>query len=451
MTQARRFLIVVGLPKSGTTFLYAQAARRPDRFCLPRATKEVDYFRRGRDLAEYLSLFEEGEDDRVIFDASPLYIDDVRGSAANMRAALAGHEVKIVVCLRDPLERAYSHYLHDVAQNQKIVGHANYSFWSPSVLAKYLFPVAPRVEHLIEAFGAENVHGFAFGADLGEIETVIRDFAGLEAGWSLDLTKNPAPGFTAPQCFYDGDHESEVPLGDAVYRLPAGHLLVANRQFSLYRRDIGRALAEQLMMRQAVLTRQADTGLLRAETRERIYRDMTRAAELSRIGLTLDPAPRVFHAQVSDKVPLAILNQLTPLTSFEEAVSAMFGSDLRRTMNTIVEMPHAGPSLARDMARLQLAHMRDPVEPMGVPELQNRIIATHGPIPHYIEGLMTREVARGNYDGVLTLFEGFGGAQALLWPMDLTRFLQQRGIVLPAEVAQRFRAAGIRLPQPTEA
>lgn len=441
----KRFVIVVGLPKSGTTFLYAQASRRPDRFRLPWGAKEVDYFRRGGDLTEYLALFEADEDDRVIFDASPLYVDDVVQSTANMRAALAGHAVKIIVCLRDPLERAYSHYLHDVAQNQKILGHANYSFWSPSVMAKYLFPLAPRVAHLQEAFGAENVHGFAFGTDMAGTEAVLRDFAGLDADWRFDLSKNPAPGFTAPQCFYDGDHECEVPLGDTVYRLPPGHLLVANRQFSLYRREIGRRLAEQIMMRQATVTRQLDTGLLRAETRARIYADMDQAARAMGLEMALDSGPRVFHAQVSDRVPEQILKFLTPLISFEDAVSAMFETGLTRTINTAVAVPHAGPSLARDMARIQLAHHRDPAEPLSVAELQNHIVATHGPIPYFIEGLMTREVARGNYDGVMALFHRFGGARALLWPMDLSRFLQRSRIVLPQEVETRFLEAGIHL------
>ena len=449
----KRFLIVVGLPKSGTTFLYAQTARRSDRFAMPWGAKEVDYFRRGADLATYLRLFDGGEtgsdgETRVYVDASPLYIDELDRSLTNMQAALAGHDVRIVVCLRDPLERAFSHYLHDVAQNQKIVGHADYSFWSPTVMAKYLFPLTPRVARLQEAFGAENVFGFAFGSDPGALETMLRDFAGLEPDWRLDLGDNPAPGFTSPQCWYNPVHDMEVPLEGTIYRLPAGHMLVVNRQFSLYRREMHRPLAEQIMMRQATLTRAFDTGMLREGTRARIYDDMRQAAGRLGLEMRLDPAPRVLQSKVSDQLPQSIREQLRPLCTLEQAVAGMFGEAGQGSTRTIAAMPHAGTSLARDMARLTLAHQKDPQEPVSVRDLQRKIIHDHGPIPHFIESMMAGEVARGNYDAALSLFDSYGGAKALLWPMDLAHFLKQRGITLPEDIAAKFRAAGVRVALP---
>ncbi|GAA4226733.1 hypothetical protein GGQ68_004771 [Sagittula marina] len=455
--EAKKFLIVVGLPKSGTTFLFSQASKRPDRFAMPWGNKEVDYFRRGCDLDAYLGLFDgarEGgadavrADDRVRFDASPLYIDDFDTSLANMAQALEGHEVRIVVCLRDPMERAYSHYLHDVAQHQKIHGHADYSFWSPAVMAKYLFPLEPRLHKLCAHFGSENVFGFAFGEDMSRVETMLRDFAGLGDDWSLDLSDNPAPGFTSPQCFYNGDRDMEVPLQEKVYRLRAGHLLVVNRQFSVLRKEINRPLAEQIMMRQAALTRQFDTGMLQKVTRARIYDDTCRAAALAGIELRLSSAPKVLLSKVSTDLPPHILKQLEPLCSFDEAVAQMFEAGTQRTMNTLVQMPHAGPSLARDMARLGLSHLRDPIEPAPFRDIQRQIIHDYGPIPLYIEALMSGEVARGNYDAALELFDGFGGPRALLWPMDLAHFLKARSIALPEDVAQTFRDAGIRVDLP---
>lgn len=453
----KRFLIVVGLPKSGTTFLYAQARQRPDGFAMPRAAKEIDYFRRGRDLADYLALFDtdgEGDGDqaagRVHFDASPLYIDDLDISLPNMAHALAGHDVRIVVCLRDPMERAYSHYLHDVAQNQKINGHGDYNFWSPTVMAKYLFPLAPRVQKLCDHFGAENVFGFAFGTDMTRIETMLREFADLGPDWSLDLSSNPAPGFTSPQCFYNAEADTEVPINGTIYRLPAGHLLVLNRQFSLYRRDIHPPLAEQIMMRQSALTRSFDTGMLQDATRARIYADTAQAAALTGIDLPLDTAPRLMQSKVSDSLPEGLLKQLRPLCTLDQAVGRMFATGTQRTVRTISEMPNTGVSLARDVARLSLAQQRDSAEDMTPHAIQRHIVHTHGPIPIYIEALMTWEVARGNYDAALALFDTHGGAKALLWPMDLAHFLKARKITLPENVAQRFLDAGIRIHLPGE-
>ncbi len=445
----KRFLIVVGLPKSGTTFLYAQASRQAQAFAMPWGNKEVDYFRRGQDLDTYTALFDGGEaGDRVYFDASPLYIDDLDASLSRMKAALAGHEVRIVVCLRDPMERAFSHYLHDVAQNQKITGHSDYSFWSPTVMAKYLFPMAPRIARLQEAFGAENVLGFAFGTDLSGFEARLRDFAGLPEDWSLDLSSNPAPGFTSPQSFYNASADTEVALKGTLYRLPAGHLLVVNRGFSIYRRDIHRPLAEQIVLRQASLTRQFDTGMLSDATRTRIYEDMAEAAQKLGLGLHLDAGARVLHSKMSDDLPDPLLRQLRPICKLETAVRQMFDVGVQPSSSTIVQMPHAGLSLARDMARLTLAQQRDPAEATAPHDLLRHIVHTYGPIPNYIEGLMNWEVARGNYDNALALFDSYGGAKALLWPMDLAHFLRARQITLPPAVAAQFEAAGVRIRLP---
>lgn len=440
----KRFLIVVGLPKAGTTFLYAQAAKRPDRFALPVGDKEVDFFRRSDQIDTYLGLFDGGAaGGRVYVDASPRYIDDLDLSLGNMTRALAGHDVRIVVCLRDPLERAYSHYLHDVAMHQKINGHADYAFWSPTVMAKYLIQLEPRIARLQEVFGADRVHGFAFGTDMTRFEAMLRGFAGLEPEWSLNISENPAPGFTCPQCYYNGDHDMEVPLQGGIHILPAGHLLVVNRAFSIYRPNIHRPLAEQIVLRQASLTRQFDTAMLSDATRARIYDDTAAAARRLGLEMPLDPAPRVLQAQTSDNLPAEILDQLRPLCSFEEAVNAIFDKGTQRANATIVQMPYVAPSLARDMARMALALVRDPAEPLTPRALQQLMVDTYGPIPLYIERLMNWEVAQGNYDRAVELFAPYGGPAALLWPMDVAQFLRARGQTLPADVAHRFMALGI--------
>lgn len=446
----KRFLIVTGLPKSGTTFLYAECAKRPDVFAMPLHVKEVDYFRRGADREAYLAMFD-GTPGKVVVDSSPLYIDDLQATVANIKAALEGHELRIVVCLRDPLERAFSHYLHDVAVNQKLLGHADYSFWSPTVMAKYIYPVEPRVRYLQEQFGAENVHGFAFGADMTGFEGMLRDFAGLEADWHLDLSANPAPGFTAPQVYYNPEHDSEIPLDGARHLLPARQLLVVNRQFSILRKRIHRPLAEQITMRQSTVTRQFDTGTLEQVTRDRLYDDATAAARRLGLEMDFDRGARVMHARPSDSVPDHILAQLPRLGTLDEAIAGMMASGLAPTMKTTLQMPHAGPSLAREMARLQLMQGGDPEEP-GNPQLQRaEIVRTFGPIPLYIEALMRWYVARGKYDEALALFEGHGGADRLLWPMDLAGFLEAHGTDLPDGVTERFEAAGIRVRMPDQA
>lgn len=443
----KRFLIIVGLPKSGTTFLYAECAKRPDIFAMPRYTKEVDYFRRGAEREAYLNLFDE-EGDKVVVDASPLYIDHIEFSITNIKKALGDDAVRIVVCLRDPLERAFSHYLHDIAQHQKILGHADYSFWSPSVMAKYVYPLAPRIRFLQERFGYENVWGFSFGSDLTDFQDRLRNFAGLDDDWQLDLGHNPAPGFTSPQVWYNDASDSEVPLRGDRYLLPKGQLLVVNRQYSILRKRIHGPLAEQLAMRQSSLTRQFDTGMLDERTRQRLYDDMAEAARLMDLPMPLDRSARVMHAKPSDELPDHILQQLTPLGSLDEAVAMMMETGIQPSVKTTVSMPHAGDSIAREMARMQLQQFNDPSEKGDRIALMQSIVEKFGPVPIIIESMMHWHVARGRYDEALALFDGHGGADRLLWPMDMAIFLRNRNLVLPPEIATRFEAAGIRVELP---
>ena len=442
----KRFLIVVGLPKCGTTFLYAETAKRPDAFAMPKGNKEVDFFRRRNDIDSYLELFDGGASgERVYVDASPLYIDDLENSTSNMKTALAGHDVRIVVCLRDPLERAYSHYLHDIAQNQAITAYAEYSFWAATVMAKYLFPLAPRINYLRENFGEENVWGFSFGTDMSAFQNKLRNFAGLDPEWSLNFSINPFPGFTSPQSYYNAEGDIELLLGGTVYRLPAGHMLIANRQFSTYLRAMHRPLAEKIMMRQSSLTRNFNTAMFSDETRARIYDDAAQAANTLGIDLNFDSSPRLLQSKVSDEVPSDILNQLSPIYTLESAVSDIFDTGLQRTMNTTVQMPYVGFSLARDLARVTLAHQNDPAETHTMKQIMRHVIDNYGPIARYVENLMKWELARGNYKEALEIFEGCGGANALLHPANLGQFLNARKITLPDEIVKDFQKAGIRI------
>ena len=445
---SQRFLIVVGLPKSGTTFLYAECAKRPDAFAMPIHVKEVDYLRRSSDRSAYETMFDP-EGDKTIVDASPLYIDDVEQFSQNALHALSGSDVKIVVCLRDPLERAYSHYLHDIAQNQKLVGHADFSFFSPTVMAKYLFPLTPRIKLLQEKFGAENVFGFAFGSDMARFEARIRDFSGLEADWALDFSQNPAQGFTAPQTYYNADKVTELCLQGEYYTLAKGALLTVNRQFSLLRKKIHPPLAEHIMMRQSSLTRQFDTGTIPDTTRDIIYDDFDEAAELVGLDMAFDRTPRMLNAKPSEQLPDHILKALQHCGSLNDVVRMVMDTGLQPTSQNILEMPAFAPSLSHKMAAIQAQTGPKDTKTPSLYDLQSDIIENFGPIPHYMQALMTWHVKRKQYDEAIALFESYGGADKLLWPMDLAHFLSAHDITLPEDVARRFTKEGIRVEFPS--
>ena len=108
--------LIIGVEKGGTTWLHTQLIKHPEIF-LPN-TKEIhffnkynsnfiahDYFNLG--LNWYLEFFKEYEGQRAIGEVTPMYICDPE---APLRIKKTLPDVKLIVMLRNPVDRAYSHY-----------------------------------------------------------------------------------------------------------------------------------------------------------------------------------------------------------------------------------------------------------------------------------------------------------------------------------------------------
>jgi len=108
---------IIGAPKAGTSSLYAYLNDIPGIYMSP--IKEPNYFSRGtfsddhslkpiRDKKKYLELFKGVKDEKIIGEASPSYL-------ADPDAPKLIHEVspdaKILISLRDPVDRTFSNYL----------------------------------------------------------------------------------------------------------------------------------------------------------------------------------------------------------------------------------------------------------------------------------------------------------------------------------------------------
>jgi len=113
-------LFVVGAVKSGTTSLYKYLKNHPD--VIVSSEKEPAFFMRDGSFDEfdmplpsawskYLELFSLKPDKyKWVADASPIMA--FPKSAIRTHKACGNADVRIVACLRDPVERAYSHYWH---------------------------------------------------------------------------------------------------------------------------------------------------------------------------------------------------------------------------------------------------------------------------------------------------------------------------------------------------
>ena len=117
-------LFIVGAVKSGTTSLYAYLRQHPDIF-FPEM-KEPHFFTKPApseaqkhlitfvgDEVSYLRLYDRAGDKRFRGDASPSYLWSARAAAD---IAAVSPQARIIVILRDPIERAYAQYLMDYSE-----------------------------------------------------------------------------------------------------------------------------------------------------------------------------------------------------------------------------------------------------------------------------------------------------------------------------------------------
>ena len=98
--------LIIGFPKAGTTSLAAYLAEHPHIFMS--REKELHFFDTvGRNEAWYLDQFAEAGDASAIGEATPTYIF-IRKALVRMAALVPN--AKIIVLMRNPIDRAYSHY-----------------------------------------------------------------------------------------------------------------------------------------------------------------------------------------------------------------------------------------------------------------------------------------------------------------------------------------------------
>jgi hypothetical protein len=100
-------VLVVGAAKAATTWLYACLDEHPQVVVARRG--EVDFFSKYyyKGYIWYSNQFQDYEGKEVIVDISPTYMIDP-GTPARMKNY--GKVQKIVFCLRNPIDRLYSHY-----------------------------------------------------------------------------------------------------------------------------------------------------------------------------------------------------------------------------------------------------------------------------------------------------------------------------------------------------
>jgi Sulfotransferase family len=211
-------LFIVGAAKAGTTSLYHYLARHPDVYMSP--VKEPHFFSQIRptpnlepffphvvDEAAYLALFAAARGEKYLGEASTSYLWD--HSAADAIQASCP-DAKIIIILREPCDRAYSHYWNDVREG---IEHRSFDDavseevrgppgeWGVSSLYVDAGFYSERVERYLEKFEG-NVLILFFEQLVADVPTTVEQvftFLAVDPGCASQIEREASNPFALPR------------------------------------------------------------------------------------------------------------------------------------------------------------------------------------------------------------------------------------------------------------
>tara|TARA_B100001250_G_C19755064_1_gene769725 strand:+ start:547 stop:1455 length:909 start_codon:yes stop_codon:yes gene_type:complete len=227
--------LIVGAAKSGTTSLHNYLNQHPDIF-MPTFNadgvnvKEPQFFVKQKvinkihfgiwDWGEYKDLFKQAQNHQIIGEASVFYLYYYEEAIKNIKRYL-NSEIKIIIILRNPVDRAFSAYTH-VSRNLK----ENNSFeeslaieggrmereegLTPMVMYKGMGLYYKMVNAFFESFN--NVHIILYDDFLENTESELKKVFGF-----LNLNRNPVI-----------DYETKYNVGGLRWKTPVIKKLLLN-------------------------------------------------------------------------------------------------------------------------------------------------------------------------------------------------------------------------------
>ncbi|SCZ67291.1 sulfotransferase family protein [Thiohalomonas denitrificans] len=206
--------LVIGAPKCGTTSLYYYLRQHPDVY-LP-VQKELHYFSFAnlRENAngpgdeqilsslcassdEYNKHYAAVGSEQSIGDISPSYL--YYGVQENIRRELGA--VKIVVMLRNPIDKAYSQYMHLVRDQRETLPFYEALLAEESRIEQRWSDIwryaesslyADRLQAYMDCFGYENVHVIIFDEFINDSQSVmvsLFEFLNIDKDVPIDTEK----------------------------------------------------------------------------------------------------------------------------------------------------------------------------------------------------------------------------------------------------------------------
>ncbi len=205
---------IVGAARSGTTSLDRYLSHHPEIFITQR--KETHFFATAdfppeftgpgdgrlnelliRDEDEYAQLFTNARDAKAIGESSAFYLCYPHAAE---RIARAVPDAKIIIILREPVDRVYSSYMFVTRDSRETLGFAEglsleeerkRKGWEPIWWYKELSLYYQQVRHYLEVFGAEQVKVLLYDELFNNPGRVLRDvfaFLGVKEDVVVDTS-----------------------------------------------------------------------------------------------------------------------------------------------------------------------------------------------------------------------------------------------------------------------
>ncbi|MEL6350369.1 MAG: sulfotransferase [Cyanobacteria bacterium J06627_28] len=218
MLQSMPDFLILGAPKAGTTSLYHYLSQHPQIFMSP--NKEPHFFAfegamptfqgPGDEqawlnmlsvvaLEAYQQLFERAKPGQKRGEASTMYLY-LEESCDRIHYYLP--QVKLIAFLRNPVDRAYSHFKHmrrdgrewekdfrtALAREPERISQG----WAPAWHYTQVGLYHNQLQRYLEKFSSEQVRIYLYDDLLKSPETIYRDlfdFIGVDADWTVDTSK----------------------------------------------------------------------------------------------------------------------------------------------------------------------------------------------------------------------------------------------------------------------
>lgn len=230
--------MVIGAVKAGTTSVYHYLQEHPQVYLSP--IKETKFFQWDgeerrfsgpldqkiyemsiKTFEEYQSLFNQVKEETAIGEATPSYLYN---KEVPMRIYRRFPNVKMIVILRHPAERAFSHYLHT-----KWMGYEPLSFsealaqederiqlnWGPSWHYKQQGFYYEQIKRFMSLFGAQQVRIYLFEDLIADTLGTISDiyaYLGVDPNFKADVgRKYNVHFFPKNQLIHDLTNQYNLP------------------------------------------------------------------------------------------------------------------------------------------------------------------------------------------------------------------------------------------------